>query len=275
MNRRLLALDLDGTILVDPHKLDEELSEILKLLSLKGDIILFNTGRTFAYSRHIFKSLDFAFYSGFTNGVALASFPGREIIYEASLPAELLFETRRLFIKHHIDPIFQGGMRNNDITIFEPLQYPTKELLEIFSEDSHRRREVESLDKDNTRDFVSVFGCSNNGSGVMELSEELNTIDGLYSVAFLHSYYEDSYWITVSSESINKGVPVRKISARYGLEKSRIYAFGNDRNDVPMLREAGHPVSVADAPEEVRSIAEEIVETPDKRGVFNYLKALI
>ncbi|MQY76355.1 MAG: HAD hydrolase family protein [Spirochaeta sp.] len=95
MNRKLLALDLDGTILVDPHKLDEELSEILKLLALKGDIILFNTGRTFAYSRHIFKRLDFAFYGGFSNGVALASFPSREIIYEASLPAELLFETRR------------------------------------------------------------------------------------------------------------------------------------------------------------------------------------
>jgi Cof subfamily protein (haloacid dehalogenase superfamily) len=275
MDIRLFALDLDGTILVDPHKLDEELSEILKLLSLKGDIILFNTGRTFAYSRHIFKRLDFTFYSGFSNGVALASFPSREIIYEASLPAELLFETRRLFKKHRIDPIFQGGMRNNDTTVFESLQYPSKELLEIFGEESDRRIEVESLDRDNIRDFVSVFGCSKNRSGIMDLSEELNTIEGLYSVAFIHSYNEESYWITVSSDSMNKGVPVRKIADRYGLGKSRIYAFGNDRNDLPMLLEAGHPVSVADAPEEVRSMAEEIVETPDRGGVLNYLKALI
>ncbi len=275
MNKKLLSLDLDGTILVEAHKLERELAEILKLLADKGDIILFNTGRTYTYSRCIFEELDFTFYGAFTNGVALVRFPGKEIIYETPFSAHLLPEIRRVFKKHRVDPIFQGGMRNNDITVFEPLEYPSEMLLAIIREEPHRRREVRSITEDNSRDFVSAFGCSTNERGVKELTAELNTIPGLYSVAFLHSYYQDTYWITVGSDAINKGAPVRRISELHKLEKESIYAFGNDRNDIPMLLEAGHPVTVADAAAEVTALAEEIVDTPDEGGVLNYLKALI
>ena len=274
MAQKIISLDLDGTILTEVHKIDETLIKLLKKFSDNGDIILFNTGRTLAYSRFVFEAIGFPFYGSFTNGVALAHFPDGEIIYEISLPAGLMEKIYNLFLKHKIDPVFQGGLRNNDKTFNEELKYPNKELLEIFSIDEDRRVQVESLLHYSSENFVSVFGCSDNGTESIELSEELISIKGLYSVAFLHSYNMTSYWITAGSESINKGVPVKKLAELYSIKRENIYSFGNDKNDLPMLLEAGHPVTIENSPEELIKAAESVVDIPENHGVFKYLEKI-
>lgn len=274
MAQRIISLDLDGTILTEVHKINKKLVELLKALSINGDIILFNTGRTLAYSRFVFETIDFPFYGSFTNEVALAHFPDKEIIYEVSLPAGLMGKIYNLFLKHKIDPVFQGGLRNNDKTFNEKLKYPNNDLLEIFSVDKERRVEVKTLLDYSSEDFVSVFGCSDNQTEAPKLAEELNDIKGLYSVAFLHSYNLTSYWITVGSESINKGVPVKKLAEIFGVKRENIYCFGNDKNDLPMLSAAGHPVAIEDSPEELLKAAETVVEIPEKHGVLKYLEKI-
>lgn len=275
MAQKIISLDLDGTILTEVHKIDENLVQLLKKFSYNGDIILFNTGRTLAYSRFVFKAIDFPFYGSFTNGVALAHFPDGEIIYEVSLPKGLMRKIYNLFLKHKIDPVFQGGLRNNDKTFNEKLNYPNKDLLEIFSVDKDRRVQIKSLLNYPSEDFVSVFGCSDNRTESLGLAEELDGIKGLYSVAFLHSYNLTSYWITAGSESINKGIPVKKLAEMYGIERQNIYSFGNDRNDLPMLTAAGHPVTIENSPEELLKAAESIVDIPENHGVLKYLEKIV
>ncbi|MCD6121644.1 MAG: HAD family phosphatase [Spirochaetales bacterium] len=274
MAKRIISLDLDGTILTEVHKIDTNLVQLLKKYADRGDIILFNTGRTLAYSRFVFETINFPFYGAFTNGVALAHFPEGEIIYEISLPGGLMDKIYNLFLKHKIDPVFQGGLRNNDKTFNEELKYPNKDLLDVFSVDKDRRVQVKSLLKYYSEDFVSVFGCSGNGQESMSLAEELNAIKGLYSVAFLHSYNMTSYWITAGSESVNKGIPVKKLAELYGVKPENIYSFGNDRNDLPMLLAAGHPVTIEGSPEELIKVSESVVAIPENHGVFNYLKGM-
>lgn len=274
MTQKIISLDLDGTILMEVHKIDKNLIQLLKKFSNNGDIILFNTGRTLAYSRFVFEAIDFPFYGSFTNGVALAHFPDGKIIYEASLPEGLMGKIYNTFLKHKIDPIFQGGLHNNDKTFNEELQYPNKDLLEILSVDKDRRIQVESLLNYSSEDFVSVFGCSDNPTESVGLAEELDRIKGLYSVAFLHSYNMTSYWITTGSESINKGVPVNKLAKMHSIKRENIYSFGNDKNDLPMLIAAGHPVTIKNSPVELLKAAESVVDIPENHGVFRYLEKL-
>jgi len=274
MGQKLISLDLDGTILIEQHRIEERLISLLRRFTDKGDIILFNTGRTYAYSKFVFKPLDFPFYGSFSNGVALAGFPGKDIIYEVSMPEGLIKEIYELFLKHKIDPVFQGGLHNNDKTFNETFRFPNRELLEIFSVDGDRRIQVESLLEFDSKDFVSVFGCSDNSENAVQLAGELNNIKGLYSVAFVHSYNENSYWITAGSQSINKGVPVKKLAEKNNIKREDIYVFGNDLNDIPMLAAAGHPVTIENSPKELIEISESIVSGPDNHGVLNYLEQI-
>ncbi len=308
--RQLIALDLDGTILKEVHTIPPEMVEVLRTLHSKGYIILINTGRTFAYSRQIFNQLDFPFFGGFTNGVALAHIVKEEtfrklaenktaenktdlkyhfnsqntikrenflidVKYEVSLPEGLLPTIKSIFEKQKIDPIFQSGIRGGDTTTYEPLKYPNNELIEILSEDPERRIQVESILDYDSSQFVSVFGCTKNFEGAEKIVNECETIEGLYAVAFLHSYFLDTMWLTVGSKNVNKGLPVKKLKGMFDLKQENIYAFGNDRNDIPMLLEAGTAVAVENSPEEVLAVANYTVKKPEEDGVLSFLKELV
>ena len=300
MKNKLIALDLDGTILKEVHSLHPEMENILKLLHSKGYIILINTGRTFAYSRQIFNQLDFPFFGGFTNGVALAHivkeealkeislpryFDSKNIVrrdgflidvkYEKSLPEGLTLTIKKIFEEQKIDPIFQSGIKGGDTTTYETLKYPNRELIEILSEDPHRRIQVKSILDYDSSQFVSVFGCTKNFEGAQKVVERCGTLEGLYAVAFLHSYFLDTMWITVGSKEVNKGLPVKKLKEIFNLERDEIYAFGNDRNDIPMLIEAGTAVAVEASPEEVLAVSNYTVKKPEEDGVLSFLKELV
>ncbi|GEM_PF-3128802 len=293
--KRLFALDLDGTILSEAHSIEDKLVSVLSDIAASGDKILINTGRTCAYSRHILKNLNFDFYASFTNGVALVSFtdggdinpegkrincsviPGKNLylIYEMKLPPGLMPRLLSIFEENRIDPVFQGGVTRNDLTYNMKLRYPTEELMGILSEDPERRILVDSFENYDSSDFVSVFGCTNDDERAFNLTTSINRIKGLYSVAFKHSYLENSYWITVGSESINKGIPVRHMIDRFEIERENVFAFGNDRNDIPMLKVAGHAVAVEGSPRELLDIAEETVPIPEEGGVIRYLNRFL
>ncbi len=300
---KLIALDLDGTILKEVHSLHREMEEMLYTLYSRGYEILINTGRTFAYSRHIFSSLNFPFFGGFTNGVALAAIVKKTLIHELSpsarkiflggnnttvrngffidvkyekfLPPGLLPQIKKIFETRKIDPIFQSGITGGDTTTYEPLKYPTNELIEILSEDPERRIKVASISEYDSSQFVSVFGCTKDFTAAEEAVSECNSIEGLYSVAFLHSYYLNTMWITVGSRDINKGIPIRKLKEILNIKRENIYAFGNDRNDIPMLKEAGTAVAVEDSPEDVIAVANHVVKKPEEDGVLFFLKELL
>ncbi len=313
MKNKLIALDLDGTILKEVHSIPPEMVNLLAHLHSKGYIILINTGRTFAYSRQIFEQLDFPFFGGFTNGVSLAHivkeksfqqitakyvtgkpddgndldyyFNPKDIIkregfiidvkYEKSLPGGLLPTIKKIFENQKIDPIFQSGIKGGDTTTYETLKYPNEELIEILSEDPERRIRVKSILEYDSSQFVSVFGCTKNFKGAENIVKECETIEGLYAVAFLHSYFTDTMWLTVGSKDINKGLPLKKLKEIFGLQQNDIYAFGNDRNDIPMLTEAGTAVAIENSPEDVLAVANNIVRKPEENGVLSFLKELV
>jgi hypothetical protein len=55
---------------------------------------------------------------------------------------------------------------------------------------------------------------------------------------------------------VDKGTALAAIAAHYGVPREQTMAFGDARNDLPMLRWAGVGVAVANAHEEVKAAAD-------------------
>lgn len=64
----------------------------------------------------------------------------------------------------------------------------------------------------------------------------------------------------------DKWACLEKIMTRYNFEREEILYIGDDIVDIPVMRNVGYPVAVADAVEEVKKIAKYITKKPGGRG---------
>ncbi len=90
---------------------------------------------------------------------------------------------------------------------------------------------------------------------------------------------ENLYWevaenkvLMVMNKQARKRNAVKEIAEHYGLSFSNIAAFGDDYNDVEMLRECGIGVAVANAIDEAKAAADYICGDCDDDGVARWLE---
>lgn len=90
---------------------------------------------------------------------------------------------------------------------------------------------------------------------------------------------EDLYWeisenevLMVMNKQARKRNAIKEIAEHYGISFANIVAFGDDYNDVEMLRECGIGVAVANAIDAVTSVADCICSDCDDDGVAKWLE---
>jgi hypothetical protein len=81
--------------------------------------------------------------------------------------------------------------------------------------------------------------------------------------------------VEISAPGVDKARGLRVACARLGIALADTIAFGDMPNDIPMLLEAGHGVAVANAHIDVRSIANEVTASNDEDGVAVVLERLL
>jgi Cof subfamily protein (haloacid dehalogenase superfamily) len=81
------------------------------------------------------------------------------------------------------------------------------------------------------------------------------------------------YWLTVHSGAVSKDRAVDSLRKRRGLEGLRVVAFGDQANDVPLLRYADHAVAVANADPEARAEADEVIGANSEDAVPRWILA--
>lgn len=81
--------------------------------------------------------------------------------------------------------------------------------------------------------------------------------------------------VQVCQGAANKDAGLRQLARERGVELQDIAYIGDDLNDVPALRLAGLPVTVADAVAEVKQLAAYITQAPGGRGAIREIIEVI
>ncbi|AXG13842.1 HAD family hydrolase [Intrasporangium calvum] len=79
----------------------------------------------------------------------------------------------------------------------------------------------------------------------------------------------------INAAGVTKAVALERWSARLGIGAERVWAFGDMPNDVPMIRWAGVGWAVANAHAEVRAVADRVCPSNDDDGVAVTLERLL
>ena len=88
--------------------------------------------------------------------------------------------------------------------------------------------------------------------------------------------YEDAhnsgwYWLTVHDAKASKDRAVARLLELAGLNGRRVTAFGDNVNDVSLLRAAHKAIAVSNAVEELRSLAHEVIGCAAEEAVPQYI----
>lgn len=79
--------------------------------------------------------------------------------------------------------------------------------------------------------------------------------------------------VEVSAPGVDKASTLATLCAERGIPASRVVAFGDARNDLPLLAWAGTGVAMADAHPTVVAVADDVTGTCDTDGVAAWLEA--
>ncbi|WP_018472825.1 Cof-type HAD-IIB family hydrolase [Echinicola pacifica] len=84
----------------------------------------------------------------------------------------------------------------------------------------------------------------------------------------LHLYRSKDTYLEIAPKSISKASALKQLLAlKYDISLSEVIAFGDNYNDIELLKEVGYGVAVSNAREEVKAVADEITATNKEDGV--------
>ena len=116
------------------------------------------------------------------------------------------------------------------------------------------------------------FSCQGPHAIQSELAARLEHIPGIRVVLYADTYAEDNWFLEICRDDADKGSAVRRLCQRVGAD--RLVVFGDNRNDIPLFREADLALCVANGSPEAKAAADRIIDSNTDEGVPNFLHSI-
>jgi len=261
MQYRLIAIDVDGTLLDDEGKLRPRVRRAVREAAAAGAEIVLCTGRGPVSTLPLMAELGLSGTIITHNGAVILESESRRILHEEKIP-------RRLAAPY-LNYCRERGIHFAFNTAFE--LYVEKELsretLEIYSRYWIRPivRKEPGPPENTVR--LTVYGSR----------EEIDDMEARWSgwSRGLSVHRSDHKVIDLQHPEATKGSALERLARLRGLSRREVLAIGNYYNDISMLRYAGRSVAVANAPAEVRAAAGEVTRSNNEDGVALVLEELL
>jgi Cof subfamily protein (haloacid dehalogenase superfamily) len=248
MSIRLIALDLDGTLLNDRREISRPNREALLEAALQGIRILITTGRRFDSARVLLTELGHPVTVAASNGALVGTVNG-EILRRDYLPQSVAAGVLGAAFSHIPYAVVIHETAGRGQVVMQRDASPLGPLGWYLANSPECLLQVPNLAESLTVDPVHVmFGGP---PEVLDPIESLLVTSRLASEIHLTwTRYEarNICILDILKRDCSKGQALKWFAQREGVEPSEVMAIGDNFNDVEMLEFAGTPVLMANAP---------------------------
>lgn len=260
MERReylIVAADLDGTLLTDEKKLTDKNKEVIESVMEKGGYFVPATGRPISGIPEFLRELKGAKYIILSNGATVFNMQTEEIIYRNQFTPE---EAKQLItVLRNCDTMFDfyaDGVGRIEANFLEDLDkyHIEPEIQKVVRK---TRKPVESLDAylEKNQCYVEKFNMFFASQEKREqVREELSKIPNILVTSSLANNLE------INAATCNKGNALKALADYLNIDIEKTMAFGDNSNDIAMIREAGLGVAMKNGSDEARKVADYISE---------------
>lgn len=255
---KLVAIDMDGTLLDDSKTIPNENIRAIKEASNKGIKIALATGRPLTGIKNYLNVLGLNSPDNFSiiyNGALIQNNTNKKIISQCLLNYDDLMYFHNLSRKFHI----HMNVFTKDSCITSKLgKYTTLEAK--WSNIDVKIVDFNNLDK-NIEITKVIF--ADEPELISKIMDNLD--DDVYSkYAMARSA---PYFLEFFNKEINKGIAVKKYADSLNIHKEEIICIGDAGNDIEMIKFAGLGIAMENAFPEIKNVANYITLSNENAGV--------
>lgn len=266
---KLVAIDLDGTLLNSEKRISRENRDAIGRAVDKGIRVVICSGRIFAGARLFAREAGICEPLIACNGAIIKDPGTEELLFSDNLGLQdslrVIELCRREGIYFHV---YVG-----DTMLSEKLEHATLFYWE-------RNRELPEKDRVDIRlvDSTSevLKGMGSDASKIVVVSDDLERLGKvrkkavqLPSVEVVSSNFDN---FEVMNRGVSKGRALRFLGERLGIGPWEMIAIGDNENDESMLRYAGLGIAMGNAEPRIKELAADITLTNNEDGVAEALR---
>ncbi len=272
--KTLYITDLDGTFLNDDARVSPRSAEIISQLSHDGVLISVATARTPATIEPILHDTYTTADMVVMTGAAIWNRPSHsyahlQLVGERNV-APVLDTLSRFGVvpfcyvmrpTGHIDVYHATEQLNAGERVFVELRRNLS--LKTF----HLGEPLAAANHAST----ALFFALGSREAIVGAAEALRPHTDCYVSYYKDTYMPDLWLLEIFGRGVSKAAGVERLRRHIGAD--RVVAFGDNLNDIPMLKAADVAVAVGNALEETKAVADVIIGTNNEDAVANFIAA--
>ncbi len=270
MEKILYVTDLDGTLLNRQDRISPFSIRVINALVEKGMLFTYATARSLTSA--------FVVTQGLSTNIPIIAYNGAFIIQPStgeSLSKEDFTPAQRSHIRevltaHGISPMVYAFIDGVEKVSWIPEKENDGVRRYLRQRPGDRRfRAVHDPDSLYEGDMF-YFTCIGEKEALQPVYEQISG-DGRYRCTMQQELYRPEYWCEIMPAKASKANAIEKLKAMWGC--SRVVSFGDAVNDLPMFSISDVSCAVANAVDELKAAATEIIESNEDDGVAKWLLA--
>jgi Cof subfamily protein (haloacid dehalogenase superfamily) len=269
---RLVAIDVDGTLLDGAHRLRSEVKEAVNRLAASGCQVALATARGPQAVIEIVQKFDFApslicFSGGWIGELEGTSMRPENVRLDRRLAADMAGSILNEAINQGVEP-----------NVFTPDSWRVRKLTDEIEEEM-RIVNLQPLVSDKLLAgniepskimLISRLDIADKALPAIERS-----IESLSTVAFSTITYSKRNYLEILPAGVNKAKAVAALSQFLGVDRSEVAAIGDGLNDLEMLSEAGFAIAMGNASDRLKADADLVVRSNDEAGVAQAVEEIL
>ncbi|WP_026690289.1 Cof-type HAD-IIB family hydrolase [Alteribacter aurantiacus] len=263
MEKHLIAVDLDGTLLTDNKTISLRNRAALAKARELGHQVVIATGRPYRASGQYYKELFL--------DTPIVNFNGAFVHH----PKDRQFEPSHQPLdnktaKTIIETCEAFNVKNMMVEVMDDfyLRHLNRGFAEAFTIGSSPV-DYGKLEKLLHHDPTSILVHPEEGQ-----EDELTRLLGQAHAEVTEQRNWGAPWnvIEITKGGVSKASGLQKVASHLGIPRERIIAFGDENNDLEMIDYVGTGVAMSNAIDELKAIANEITYSNEEDGIARFLE---
>ena len=261
---KLVAVDLDGTLLNSYGEVTEYTKEVIKKVQQKGLKFIIASGRPMDSIKSISKDIEADKYFIAGNGAIIYDTQKQEVIYEKYIPKQKVLEIAKICEENNI--FYNIYTEKNVIT-----QYLKYNVLYYFKENLKKEpdKKTNIMVVDNMYDFIKnseemkcikITICDESKIIFNSIIKKLKNIKDIEVLDVLHMSRKlikqgtedvaiEYFFTEITSSEVDKINAIKNLIKILNIDIKDVIAIGDNINDKKMIEEAGLGICMGQASE--------------------------